>query len=486
MKKILLLFFAALCIIIASCSKDSGFGPGSDPTLAFSRGYPAHGPVINYKPAPDGDDTDELLAVLTGAQPGSVVKLNEGIFHVGYLEIFGFDGTILGSGKNKTIICPSGLFDQNIQIARNLMPGWWRIIGGNVVISDLTFKTGDGSLVMEPDPWYNKTMTSLIIVNNYNQDYLADNPIPMNFLIKDVNFICGYLDPIDAYLGSDFNVLMPLWLGMDVWVPMSDIMLSKGKFEVINCYFEHGFEGPEIFSFGPEAVGKIEKCKIEKCGWGIYCTASYGSKIEILNNTVTNSTSYGIFLEDNDWGLMGNVIPEKRCEYTVAGNYLSTLPETIGLIIKDNWGVIHPEIYKPILALIKNNQFNISDASTGINLLNNVGGQVRNNRFTGTGSSGVYVDGTMVSDPMGVEVGIGEAKNILILGNNFTALNASTADIILGDFSMNCTVVGNGKESVINNGTNNKIVGMKMKPGGGHVGPTIRDNLQMWPRGRHH
>jgi len=485
MKKLILLFFAALCIIIASCSKDSGFGPGSDPSLAYSKGHPVHSPVVVYKPAVDGDDTDELLAVITAAEPGTVIKLLEGEYHVGYIEILGFNGTIMGSGNGKTIISPSGLFDQNSQIARNLMPGWWRIIGGNVVLSDLTFKTGNGSLVMEPDIWYNNTMVSLIIVNNYNQDYLPDNPPLMNFAIRNVGFICGYLDPVEAYLGSDFNVLMPLWLGMDVWVPLTDIMPSKGSYEIANCYFEHGFEGPEIFSFGPEAVGKIEKCKIDKCGWGIYCTANYGSKIDILNNSITNSTLYGTFLEDNDWGLMGNVAPVKRCEYVVSGNYFSTLPGTTGLIFKDNWGKTHPDIYKPILAMIKNNQFIMSDESTGINLLNNVDGQVRNNRFMGTGSLGVYVDGAMVYDPMGNEAGVGEAKNVLILGNNFTGLNAMT-DIVLGDNSSNCTVVGSGKESVINTGTNNKIVGMKMKYGGNHIGPAIRDNFRMWHGMRHH
>jgi len=86
---------------------------------------------------------------------------------------------------------------------------------------------------------------------------------------------------------------------------------------------------------------------------------------------------------------------------------------------------------------------------------------------------------------MGNEAGVGEAKNVLILGNNFTGLNAMT-DIVLGDNSSNCTVVGSGKESVINTGTNNKIVGMKMKYGGNHIGPAIRDNFRMWHGMRHH
>ncbi len=129
----------------------------------------------------------------------------------------------------------------------------------------------------------------------------------------------------------------------------------------------------------------------------------------------------------------------------------------------------------------------MSDGGTGISLTNNIDGIVRNNRFIGTGSVGVYVDGAAVPDPSTFELlGPGVAKNALVLGNNFTGLNPATADIVLGENSMDCTVVGSGKESVIDNGTNNEVVGMKRKTGGNHSGPTIRDNFRMWHRMRHH
>jgi hypothetical protein len=86
----------------------------------------------------------------------------------------------------------------------------------------------------------------------------------------------------------------------------------------------------------------------------------------------------------------------------------------------------------------------------------------------------------------GSELGIGESKNTLILGNNFSGLTTSESDIYLSPLSSNCTVVGNGKDDVIDLGTNNKIVGMKMVPGGNHAGPTIRDNFWMMPRPGHH
>ena len=78
MKKLLFLISGAICILIASCSKDSGFVPGSDPALAFSKGYPAHVPVIVVPPNKDGDndgDTDDLMAAFDAAESGTVIKM---------------------------------------------------------------------------------------------------------------------------------------------------------------------------------------------------------------------------------------------------------------------------------------------------------------------------------------------------------------------------------------------------------------------------
>jgi len=492
MKKLLLLFFAALCIIIASCSKDSGFGPGSDNDLAFSKGYPAHGPVIVVPPNKDGEndgDTDDLLAAFAAAEPGTVIKLTEGEYHVGIIELYGFVGKLIGAGREKTIIYPAELIAVKPQADdRNLLPGWWRIIGGDVTISDLTFKTGDGTLISDTDDFYAKTLASLIIVNNYSEDYGKDDPQPMNFTIKNVSFLCGKMDPADSYLEMGYNVLMPLWFGMAYWWPPAEgIVLTEGNYIVVDCYFENAYEGPEFFSFGEEAVGTMDRIVTNGCIYGAYCTGNYNSLIKITNSTFKNSLWYDVFLEDNDWGIMGSFIPIKRCQYVLTGNTFNSLPSVSSLVIQDTWGVLNPDVYKPILAMIKNNLFILKEGGTGISLLNNVDGQVRNNRFTGNGSTGVYVDGAKVIDPFTYEmVGPGEAKNALILGNNFVGLNAAKADIWFGPESMNCTVVGSGKESVIDEGTNNKIVGMKKKPGGHHIGPAIKDNLRMWHGRGHH
>jgi len=494
MKKLLFLIFGALCLMIASCSKDSGFMPGSDPALAFSKGYSAHVPVIVVPPNKDGDndgDTDDLMAAFSSAEPGTVIKLTEGEYHVGIIELYGFVGKLTGAGREKTIIYPAELIAVTpLVVDRNLLPFWWLIIGGDVTISDLTFKTGDGPLVSDGDELYIKTLASLFAVNNYSEDYGKDDQQPMNFNMLNVNIICGKMDPADSYLGMGYNVLMPLWVGMVYWWPPAQgIELTKGNYNIINCYIESGFDGFEFFSMGEEAVATADRVKTNGCAYGTYCTANFNSRINITNSIFMNSVWYDAFLEDNDWGLVGGDIAYKRCQYLISGNTFNVSPGIQSLVFQDGRNILLPDYnYEPTLAMIKNNVFNLKEGSTGISLLNNSDGQVRNNRFTGTAGTGVYVNGADVFDIWSappVYIGTGESKNELILGNNFTGLSTTIADIVLGENSSNCTVVGNGKESVIDNGTNNRIVGMKKKPGG-QIGPTIRDNLRMWHGMRHH
>ena len=138
-----------------------------------------------------------------------------------------------------------------------------------------------------------------------------------------------------------------------------------------------------------------------------------------------------------------------------------------------------------MLITIKGNQFNLSGSGSAVTAFNSQDAVIRNNRFLGTCGMGILIDGA-TKDLYGYDIPPGVyARNVLVLGNNFSGLKASTAAVVLGEKSMNCTVVGIGKEKVIDNGVNNKVTGMKKVPGGHHFGPTIRDNLRMW-QGRGH
>jgi hypothetical protein len=48
---------------------------------------------------------------INGAQPGSMIKLLAGEYHVGYMAIYGFKGSIVGAGRDLALMA-SSLADQ--------------------------------------------------------------------------------------------------------------------------------------------------------------------------------------------------------------------------------------------------------------------------------------------------------------------------------------------------------------------------------------
>ena len=499
MKKFLFLF-GAICIMIASCLKDSGFGPGSGLSPELSKGYPAHTAVIVVPPNQDGDgdDTDDLLAAFTSAGPGTVIRLLEGVYYVGYMEISDFNGSLIGAGKEKTILYPKTPLDVKFQFDRNVMPCWWRMIGGNILISNLTFNT----TVPEPIQNYNedlymgKDLFAMIIFNDYNVNSPVDDSY-QKVLVKDVNFIGGYDDayaaPGSFQFGTAHNTIEGIWVGLDYGLPLESVRytLTKGEYKVENCYFEHILDGVEGFGMGEKASMLVSSCRFYNCWMQAYFTANFNSRVSLTNNVFSGSTASDIFIEDVDWGvLIGYAVvePLKRCQYTLTGNTFNVAPSTSSIILWDTWIAQNHDDILPMQLKVYGNIFNLTEGSTGITAINSQDAIINNNRFKGTCLTGIMVDG-IPADRFGTPLQNPDkayADNALLLGNNFSGLEAIEADIVLGERSKNCTVIGSVKDDVINNGTNNKIIGMKPIRKGYNFGPVIRDNFRMWHGMRHH
>lgn len=500
MKKFFPFFIAALCII-ASCSKDSGFGPGLDPSPALSKGYPAHATVIVVPPNQDGDgdDTDDLLAAFSSAQPGSVIKLTEGVYHVGYMEILDFCGSLMGAGKDRTILYPITPIDSKTQLVdQNIFNVWWRFLGGNMLISNMTFNT----TVPEPiqnyneDFWWGKDLYAILLFNNYDVNSPVDND-NQKVILRDVNFVGGYDDaggdPDSYQWRTDHNVIIGVWVGLDYNFPLPDIRysLTKGEFKVENCSFDHIIAGTEGFGLGEEAAMSVSSCRFNNCVWQAYFTANYNAEVALTNNVFTGSTGSDVVIEDNDWGVVygfADIEPLNRCHYTLIGNTFNVSPSSASVILWDMWLAQNCDDILPMQLKLKGNVFNMTEGSTGITAINSQDAVINNNRFKGPCLTGIVVEG-IATDRLGTPLlnpDKAYADNALLLGNNFSGLGSTQADIILGERSKNCTVVGSIKDNVINNGTGNKVIGMKPFHKGYHFGPTIRDNFRMWRGMRHH
>ncbi len=416
---------AAICLLF-SCQTSGPFG---DELTGNDLKNAASGVVIVVEPT-GTDDTENILKAFTDAEaagPGTTIQLLEGEYYTGAVEIYGFHGILKGAGTTKTIMnCIPGIPVED-QLNNNQCSAWWRLIGGDVTLTDMTFKTPDGSLVKEGffDPWLGKDLYALIIFNNYNDLYYHPGEF-QKVKVERVDLYSGYDDPEDgSSWKTDHNSLLGIWVGFDYSWPAEgvDYPLTKGNFVIKDCYLEHFLDAVEGFSLGEEAKMVIQNCMLNKCGWPLFFTANYNSDITIKNNVFSNTDLVNeIGIWDHDFGLLCNttILPLKPCRYTITGNTFNTTAAIPAIDIKDYWVYLGPEERMPLQIIVENNVFNLSEGSSGILLNNNLNAVVRNNRFTGVCTTGIAVDGFNEDNPEAVPF----AWNNLLLGNNFSRLTA--------------------------------------------------------------
>lgn len=474
MKK-LLCFLIVTLFIMAACTKTDRFDQcryNGD----MMNNHQFYSQIIVVKPDQDGDgdDTKEFLSAINGCKPGSLIRLTEGVYHLSYMQIFDFHGSIEGAGQGKTIIYPVTPLAVKAQFESNLLGCWIRMIGGEINISKMTISTD----VTEPvhdyneDPSFGKDLFTMFIFADYNVDFRPAGTW-QKVTIKDVSFIGGTDNGEGgAFWSTDHNTLLGIWCGEDFSLPLDGVVypLISGEFKFSGCNFEHLLDAAEGFSLGARAKMIVNECKINNCYWPLYFTANYNSQIEITNNEFSNSTLSDITLEDFDWGFLANspVDPDKPCHYNISGNTFDLAGDYTSITLRDYWVAIDPAYRAPMKISIKDNVFNMKGASSGIWALNSQDAVICNNRFTGECTYGILVDGTSVMDAAGTEFAAPFADNALLIGNNFKGLT-STADILLGEKSANCTVVGTDKESVVDNGVDNTVTGMRKVHGDHHM-----------------
>ena len=154
MGKYRFLFLVTALCILASCAKEErfssdGFGP-SDMAKGFGHGFQEK---VFMVPLPNGtNDTENIMNTIALAQaqgPGSVVQFQEGTYHIGFIEIREFEGTIRGAGMNKTIVKPIMGLPCLEESKKDLGCCTCSFIGGNITMSDISFDIDDGETCKE-------------------------------------------------------------------------------------------------------------------------------------------------------------------------------------------------------------------------------------------------------------------------------------------------------------------------------------------------
>ncbi len=466
MKKSLLPISLLIMLIIPACSKD-GFNPRDSFNHHSGKEYLnncVNHEVINVSPV-EGDNTKNLLDAFEQAKAageGTVIQLSEGTFKTGFLEIIEFNGTLKGAGKGKTIIKPIMGLPCLAELNRNRS---WLVslisfIGGDITMSDFTFKVDDGNACNSDYLTFGTDLYILVKFTDRLHEFFAPETASVNALVENIDFLGGS----DAGGGSaeNYNTCAAIWFGIDIKMPRVPTDLrANGNLAVNNCRFERFWTAIDVPCMG---MGNLTV--INNSFKGLYAPIFYYDNINteaaIANNKFYNSIYYDIYINGSEMG--ENYYPlitaAKRSTFKISNNSFITSdfggfwihPAGVSMYLLDMRSSIYPEENMPIKFFVENNKIFLNEGATGIVGINNKDAMIIANKFSGNGTTGISMNGDTTAGIF--------ASQLKLLGNDFSGASYTEADILLGTNTMNCLVAGSPKDNIVNMGSNNKIAGM--------------------------
>ncbi len=429
---------------------------------------------------PNGsDDTGNLIAAFAEAMsygPGNIVRLVEGEYHVGYMEIYDFYGSLQGAGKGKTIITVLPGIDLDAMFAQHLLHCMVKFVGGDVHLSHFTMQTPPGALSTGGPGWGH--IYSLLNFSTFNPFYESGNGTrSINVVIDNACFKGQRVEEggYPGYAGYNYNCVIGIRAGFDYFSPyvVPDPLLPREKinFKITNCDFEtfcYGL-GLEGMTDNKVIIGEMNRgntfSNIDQAG-GVW--ESRNTEVTIEGNTFNiPEFSYGIDLDDYPfYAIFSNIMPEKATIFNVRNNIFNMNHSEYAIALRNIISMVSPAEPK-VIYNVKSNLFNMSDGyDWGILSLYTTGAVIRNNRFTGYGDLALYL--------------VNWSKGGLVLGNSFSSAQLGTAVAYLTPSTSDWTFVGgNIADQVIDLGTNNIITGFSVNYSEAPFGQTIVDNLQL-------
>ena len=417
------------------------------------------------------DDTPAILQAFMDAKaagPGSVVQLLEGEYHLGLLEVYDFYGSLRGAGKDKTIITAIGGIDIDEIWARHLSADLVKFVGGDVNLSHFTMQTPQGAL-SSGGPGMGH-IASLLHFSSFNAVYEPGNENrSINVVIDNVSFKGHLLDGGPGYVFG-YNCMLAVRTGNDFYSWQGDkVPRQHINFKITNSEFEtfvYGL-GLECIKNGKVIIGEKNNGNsfrnLDQCG-GVW--EFMDSEINIEGNTFnTIKDGYGLDLDDYEWypSLLKNETPTRPTLFNVQNNVFNIDHSNYGLWLRNLRRTKYPGDI-PVAFLLRNNQFNMTDAYNAIISYRTQGMVIRNNKFSGDGNVGINLSSYNVDG--------------LVLGNDISTAEFLNCAIYLGTSTKNWTIVGgNTKDLVIDLGIDNIITGVNVSASDIPLGQRISETL---------
>jgi hypothetical protein len=317
----------------------------------------------------------------------------------------------------------------------------------------MTIRLNDGD-PCAPGPINESTYGDLccaVILADFTTEYVPAYR-QIETVVDHVDFIAGN-DGGHGTFGTPGNVAMALYCGANVGFPGDNNPLSTEKISIRNCYFDQNVAGPDLFGLDENSTIYVENNLMNSGLMQMYVAGLMGSNVTVRNNRFRNAMAADLWIDENDYGFYPNASPVKRTRYNFTGNDFQSPPGVISLYMTDFRRTVFPDEGFPQLFDIKDNVFKTGDEGMAIQSLNSKDATIWNNRFFGTGSIGVMIDGDAATGTY--------AENARLFYNNFVNSKYSDATVYLGEFSSNCKVTGVKTDQVVDEGVNNLIIGTK-------------------------
>jgi len=468
MKNLQLLFVLFACTCLMACSNYEL----PDNELESSELKNASiGVVITVVPS-GGDDTealDQAFAEAKAAGPGSIVQLCEGEFHLGFIEIRDFHGTLKGAGKGKTIITAMNNLDLGTKISLGIYPVLMKFVGGDVTICHFTIRTPPGK-VSVGGPGYGH-ISALVGFSASSAIYepLNENR-SVNVVVDNVCFRGQKLDEGGIGYVFGYNLYFALMVCPDyLGGPANTIPRQKSDVTVTNSEFDTSCYGIVIQSIknsrvviGEKNLGNIFS-NLDQAG-GVW--EGRNNKVVLEGNIIhIPPYSYGFDLDDYPYyPYLKDEAPEQPMFFDIGNNVFNLDHSEYALLLRNRRTYTNPGDI-PVVFQISNNQFNMTDGyEWAIASLFTHRMVIRNNKFTGHGDLALYL--------------ANYSKNGLVLGNNFSRAIFETAGAYLAPNTQNWTFVGgNFTDKVIDLGVNNVFTGINVSTADEPLGRSISEKI---------
>jgi len=426
-------------------------------------------PVFVVEPS-GGDDTPAILQAFMDAKdagPGSAVRLAEGEYHLGFLEIRDFYGSFMGAGKDKTIIKSMNNLDAQALFDQNMYHDLVKFVGGDVHISDFTLCTPEGPLTITGLPTGH--IRSLIHFSATNAQYeLGNESRYINVVINNVSFKGQYYDEGMGFYYHTYNCMFGVCADFDV-ISTTDLPRENINFKITNSGFDTFCYGLALQAIKNSVVIVGEKNKgnvfnnCEQSGGVWECR---GMKTEVAGNTF-NVPEYGWGFDHNDYpyyGLLKNEPETKTSTCNIHDNIFNLTHSDYGIYLRNQRHFTNPG-EQPVAYQVRNNRFIMTDGwPWGIYSQVTKDMVIRNNKFSGYGYDALCLDLYSTGG--------------LILGNNFSTAEFYRSSVILLATTQGCTIVGgNVKDNVIDLGVDNIITGVNVSTSVVPLGRIISEKI---------